>query len=208
MGDREVHRGDVVVGDEGGVDPLHVAVDEGDRQPALTQPGVALGRGAGVGVLAGDVDDPGDPAAEEHLDVVVLVDAALGLRAQHRGEAAVRERDLDGLGEGGEDRVGQLGDDETDERDRRRAQPGRAVVAQDVDRGEDGLTGALGDPRPLVEDPRDGRLAHAGVGREIGEPGAARGRAPGRGLRGMVHGRTITGAARSRQRPTLLATGR
>ena len=132
--ERELHRGDVVVGDERGVDALDVAVDQDDRQPALAQARVAVGVGRGVGVLAGDVDDPGDAAVEQHLHVVVLVHPARRLGAQHRRVAVPGQRGLDDLGERREDRVGQLGHDQPDQAGALAPQPARPVVAEHVQR--------------------------------------------------------------------------
>ena len=110
--DGELHGGDVVVADERGVHAFDVAVDQDDRQPAAAQRLVAGRVGGGVGVQPGDEDDPGHPAFEQHLRVLVLVDAAGRLRAQHRRVALPGQRRLDDLREGREDRVLQLRHDE------------------------------------------------------------------------------------------------
>ena len=70
----ELHGGDVVVGDERRVEVLRVAVDEHDRQVAVDQALVRGRASEGVGVHAGDEDDPADAVLEQHLDVVVLVE--------------------------------------------------------------------------------------------------------------------------------------
>jgi hypothetical protein len=172
VADREVHRGDVVVADEGRVDAVQIAVDQHDRQPALAQRDVAGRVGGAVGVQPGDEDDPGDAALQEHLGVVVLVDAAGGLGAQHRRVAVPRQRRLDDLRERREDRVVELRDDEPDEAGGPLLQPGRPLVAEDVEGGEHRLAGAVGDPGTAVEDPADRRLADAGLHRDVGQPSA------------------------------------
>ena len=169
VADGEVHRRDVVVGDERGIDPLEPPVDEHDRQPALAQRLVAGRVGGRVGVLAGQEDDPGDPAVDEHLHVVVLVHPARGLRAQHRGEALGGQGRLDDLRERREDRVDELGHHEADEQGRLGPQPGRPVVAEHVDGSEHGAARGGSDPRPVVQHAADGRLADVGLGGDVGQ---------------------------------------
>ena len=65
-----------------------VPVDQHERQRRGRQLVVALGSAGGVGVQPGDEDDAADLPVEQHLDVLVLGDAAGGLGAQHRGVAA------------------------------------------------------------------------------------------------------------------------
>ncbi|GFN07753.1 hypothetical protein Smic_63090 [Streptomyces microflavus] len=66
-------------------------------------------------VQAAREDHAGDLLLEEELDVVGLRDPALGLGAEHRGEPLLGEGAADHLGEGREDRVLQLGQDEPDQ---------------------------------------------------------------------------------------------
>ena len=65
--------------------------------------------------MPGHEDDARDAAVEEQLDVLVLGDAAGGLRAQHRRVPVLGQQGLHHLGERREDRVLQLGDDQADE---------------------------------------------------------------------------------------------
>src|SRR3954452_16364251 len=98
--DRQLHRGHVVVADERRVHALDVAVDEHDRQPPAAQCLVAGGIGGGVGVQPGDEGGPGRSPLQQHLGVLVLVDAPGRLRAQHRRVPLPGQRRLDDLGEG------------------------------------------------------------------------------------------------------------
>ena len=86
-----------------------------------------------------------------------------------RREALLRERAAHHLGEGREDRVLQLRQDEADEARPLAAELGRALVAQDVERGQDGLARGLGDAGLAVEHAADGRLAHADLLGHLGE---------------------------------------
>ena len=82
-------------------------------------------RRVGLGVQAAGEDDARDLLLEQQLDVVGLGDAARGLGAQHRREALLGERAADDLGEGREDRVLQLGQDQPDQPGALAAQLGR-----------------------------------------------------------------------------------
>ena len=50
------------------------------------------------------------------------------------------------------------------------AQPDRALVAQYVERGEDGLAGGRGDARLPVQDAADSRFADPRLGCDVGKP--------------------------------------
>ena len=75
----------------------------------------------------------------------------------------------DDLGEGREDRVLELGQDQADQAGAFAAELGRALVAEDVERGQDRLAGRLRDAGLLVEDAADGRLADPDLACDIGE---------------------------------------
>jgi hypothetical protein len=106
---------------------------------------------------------------EQHPHVVVLVHAAQRLAAQHRRVAVPRQLVLDLLGEHREERVLQLGHDQPDQAGDAFAQPGRPVVAQHVDRGEDQPSGVLVHPGLVVHDATHGADADAGPVRNLGE---------------------------------------
>ena len=69
----------------------------------------------------------------------------------------------------GEDRVLELGQHEADEARPLAAQLGRALVAQDVERGEDRLARGVRDAGLAVEHAAHRRLAHADLARHLGE---------------------------------------
>ena len=144
------------------------ALEEHDRQWALGQALVPLPGRRGVGVQTGDEDDPGDLPVEQHVDVLVLGHPARGLGAQHRGVAVVGQRGLDHLGEGREDRIVQLRHDQPDQPGRVLPQPHRPLVTEHVQRRHDRPPRLGGDAGPVVEDPRDRRLAHPGLHGDVG----------------------------------------
>ena len=92
-----------------------------------------------LGVEPAGEDDSRHLVLEQQLEVVGLGGAADGARAEHRREALLRERPGDHLGERGEDRVLQLRQDKPDEPCALSAQLRRALVAEDVQRGQHGL---------------------------------------------------------------------
>ena len=145
------------------------AVDEDDRHPALDQRAVTLVVGLGVGVPARHEDDPGDAVVEQGLDVLVLGDAAGRLGAEHGREPPAGQHVLDDLRERRKDRVLQLGHDQPDQAGTAATQLARALVAEDVERGEDRLPGPVADARLVVEDPADGRLADASLRGDLGQ---------------------------------------
>jgi hypothetical protein len=120
-------------------------------------------------VQAGDEDDAGDLAVEQHLDVLVLGHAAGGLRTQDRGVPLLSQGGLDDLSERREDRVVQLRHHQADQAGAAFAQLGRPLVTQHVQRGQHRLAGLGGHAWTVVEDPRDGRLAHFGLPRDVGQ---------------------------------------
>ena len=135
----------VVARDPREAEALDRRVDEDGRQLALGQPGVVVVRRVLLGVQAAGEDDARDLLLEQQVDVVRLGDAAGRLGAQDRREALLGEGAADDLGEGREDRVLELRQDEADEPGAFAAQLGRPFVAEDVERGEDRLAGRLGD---------------------------------------------------------------
>ena len=80
---------------------------------------------------------------------------------------ALRERSADHLGQSREDRVLQLGNDEPDHARAPDPQVGRPLVADHVERRQDGGAGGVGDPRLAVQDATDRRLADTGLFRNI-----------------------------------------
>src|SRR4029077_8717502 len=73
------------------------------------------------------------------------------------------------LGEGWEDRVLELRQDEADESRPLAAKLRRTLVAEDVQRGQDRLPRRLGDTGLLVEDAADRSLAHTDLAGNIGQ---------------------------------------
>ena len=138
-------------------------------QAALGEPAVVAVRRVGLGVEPAGEDHARDLLLEQEVDVVRLGHAADGLGAQDRREALLGEGARDDLGEGREDRVLELGQDEADEARALAAQLRRALVAQDVERGQDRLAGRLGDAGLLVEDAADRGLADADLAGDIRE---------------------------------------
>ena len=152
------------------VEPCGGRVDEHDGQVALGELGVVAVRGVLLGVQAAGEHDARHLLVEQQVDVRRLGEAADGARAQHRGEAVLGEGPADDVGDGREDRVLQLGQDETDEARPFAAQLRRSLVAEHVERREHRLAGRFGDTGTLVEDPADRRLADADVTSNLGKP--------------------------------------
>ena len=73
----------------------------------------------------------------------------------------------DDLGEGREDRVLELRQDEADEAGALAAELRRPLVAEDVERGQDRLARRLGDAGLPVQDAADRRLADADLAGDI-----------------------------------------
>ena len=105
----------VVAGDAREAEAVDGRVDQDDGDLAVREHLVVVVRGVLLVVEAAREDHAGDLLLEEELDVVGLRDAALGLRAEHRGEPLLGERAADHLGEGREDRVLQLRQDQSDQ---------------------------------------------------------------------------------------------
>lgn len=171
VGDRQVHRGAVVGGDEGRLDLVGEAVDEDERDALAAQLLIALHIGGGVRVQPGDEDDAGHPAVHQHLGQLVLRGAAGCLGREDGRIALAGQRLPDDLGEGREDRVLQLRGDQPDQPGAALPQPHRALVAQHIEGGEHGLAGGGGDTGLPVENPADGGLADTRLCCDIGEPG-------------------------------------
>jgi len=155
LGDQVPHgeagRGGLVDGDLGGVHLGGEAAHQEDRDALLTQPLVGAAVRGGVGVASGHEEDPGDPALGEHLDVLVLRGAAGDLGAQHRGVPGLGQQCFGLLRDGGEDRVGQLGNDEADEARGPAPDGAGAGKAEHVEGGQDGAAGLLSDDLLAVE---------------------------------------------------------
>ena len=151
VGVRLLHRDGVVGRHAREVEMVGRSVHEDDRQPQLEQARVVLVRRIGLGVLTSREDHPRDLPLEQHLDVLGLRHAPRP-RAQHRVEAALRQRPGHDLSECGEDRVLQLRDDQADHAGLPPAQVRRPLVADHVQRRQDGGSRCVGDRR-------DGRSA-------------------------------------------------
>ena len=67
------------------------------------------------------------------------------------------------LGEGRKDRVLELGNDQSDHAGAARAQLGRALIADDVERRQDSGACRLRDPRPVIENAADRGLTDPGL---------------------------------------------
>ena len=124
---------------------LDRGVDQDRREPALGEARVVVVGGVGLRVEAAGEHDARDLLLEQQVDVVRLGDAAGRLGAQDGREALLGECAADDLGEGREDRVLELRQDEPDEPGALAAQLGRPLVAEDVERGQDRLAGRFGD---------------------------------------------------------------
>ena len=157
----------------------------------------------------GEEDDPGDAPFHQLFDQFVLGGAARRLGAQHRRVAVPGQRLLDDLGERGEDGVGQLGDDQSDQTRRcggaaapdarSRAGPGRPAPC----------AGAGRHARLAVEHPADGRLADLRLRGDVRQPyGRGRGHpshhtavSAGSTLRGRRAGHWRAGPCRAGGKP-------
>ena len=94
----------------------------------------------GLRVEAAGEDHARHLLLEQQVDIVRLGHAPDRLRAQHRREPLLREGAADHLGEGREDRVLELWQDEPDKTGTFAAELGGPLVAQDIERGQDRLT--------------------------------------------------------------------
>ena len=90
-----------------------------------------------------------------------------GARAQHRVEAALRERAGDNLGERREDRVLELRHDEPDHARLPPPQMRRPLVADHVERGQHRRARRVRDAGLAVQHAADRRLADAGLLRDV-----------------------------------------
>ncbi len=160
MADRLLHRHRVVAADLREAELRNRRVHQHRRNTPLEQQLVVPVRRIGLRVQPAEEDHTGDLLLEQQLDVVRLGHAARGLRAEHRGEAPLRQGAADHLGEGGEDRVLQLRQDQADQSRALAAQLGRTLVAEHVQGGQHSAAGLVGDAGFAVEHPADRRLAH------------------------------------------------
>lgn len=113
---------------------------------------------------------PADPAVDQHLGQLVLGGSARGLGREHGGVALARQGLPDHLRESREYRVLQLGGYEAHQALAALPQTHRALVAQYVERGQDGLPRGRGDARLPVQDATDGRLTDPRLGCDVGKP--------------------------------------
>ena len=102
--------------------------------------------GIGLGVEAAGEDDPRHLVLEQELDVLALGDPAGRERAEHRGIATLGERAADDVGEGGEDRVLELRQHQTNEPAALAPELRRPFIAEHVEGDEHRLPRRLGDP--------------------------------------------------------------
>jgi len=115
MAVRLAHRDPVVGRDGREADVVDGRVDEHGGQSALGHPVVVLVLSVALRVVAAGEDDPGDVLLQQHVHVVALGHPFGGTGAEHGREAALGQRPGDHLGEGREDWVGQLGQDQADQ---------------------------------------------------------------------------------------------
>ncbi len=168
VGDGELHRGPVVGGDEGGLHLLGEPVDQDVRDALPAELVVAAHVGRGVGVQAGDEDDAGDPAVDQHLGQLVLGGPAGRLRGQHRRVPLPGQGLADDLGERREDRVVQFRSYQTDEPRTALAQLHGPLVAEYVEGGQHGFAGACGHTGLAVEHAADCGFADPRLGCDVG----------------------------------------
>lgn len=88
-----------VAGHAGEVEPFDGSVAEGDRNAALSRPVVVVMWGVGLREESAGEDDPGGLLPKRQLHVIVLGNAASGLRAEGRSESLGDEWAADDLGE-------------------------------------------------------------------------------------------------------------
>ena len=166
--ERLARRREVVGGDAGELEAVDRGVDQHDRHaPAAQQPVVIVRRGHLGEVTAGE-HHARRVLVQQHVDVVGLGQPARSARAEHRGEAALRQRAADHLGQRGENGVLQFGQHEADEPGALAPQLARALVPEHVKRGEHRVPGAVGDARLAVEHPAHGGLAGPDLLRHVG----------------------------------------
>ena len=108
-------------------EPVDGGVDQDRGQAAFGEPGVVRVRRIGLRVQAAGEDDTRHLLLEQQIDIVRLGHAPDRLGAQHRREPLLREGAADDLGEGREDRVLELWQDEPDKAGAFAAKLGRAV---------------------------------------------------------------------------------
>ena len=161
--------GALVHADRGHVELLGSPVHEHEPRAALEQLRVVRVLAAHVGDLGRDEDHPLDAALEEHPHVVALALGRAVRVAEDRREPAPRRVHLHRLGESGEDRIRELGDEEPD-RVRRLDAP-RRDVEEVAHRALDALL-RLGSHRGrAARDPRGGRQANSGAVGDVSKTG-------------------------------------
>jgi len=166
---RLLHRDRVVGRDAREVEVVCRRVDENDGQAQLQEPHVVLVGCVRLCVLTAGEDHARDLSVKEHLDVLGLRHAARP-RTQHRVEASLGERSGDDFGDGWEDGVLELRNDETDHPRAPRAQVRGPVVADHIQRRENSRTRRFRHARLPIEDTTDGRLAHSRLPSDVHEP--------------------------------------
>ena len=153
----------VIGGEIGRVNPVARAVDRHVGDGQLDEAMIALDVAVQVGVAAGDEDDAGNLVIDEGAHVVGLGRGAGGLRADDRNPVRPRDLGLEEVGVGREDRVGQFGNDDSDDGVLRGAHGRGALVAEGVDGDEDTMARLVRDLAGAVDDAGHGRNGHLRV---------------------------------------------
>ena len=168
----EVRDGDAgaagVVGEHDvGVDEARRAVDEDEGDPGrpVALQVAVVGRG-------GRDDEPVDAPRAERLGQLALALGPLVGAAGEGQHAALAGHVLDAAVHGGEERVGDVLEDQADARRQpigpaQRAGGQVVAVAEQLDRLVDARRQVGADARPAVDDARDGGEAHAGQRRDL-----------------------------------------
>ena len=139
-------------------------------EATLAKPQIVRVVGGRLRIQTAREDHPGNLVLEQHLDVVRFRDPGRRASAEDRRETALGERVGHDLGECRKDRVLQLREHEPDESRTCPAQPGRTLVAEDVERRQHELLRRLRHSGPLIEHATHRRLAHARVLSHLGKP--------------------------------------
>jgi len=168
--ERLARRGDVIGGHAGELEAVDRGVDEHDRHPPGAQQPVVVVRRGDLGEVAAGEHHPRRVLVEQHVHVVGLGEPARGARAEHRGEAALRQRPADDLGQRGKDGVLQFGQHEADEPGTLPAELARAFVSEHIERGQHRVPGAIGHACLTVEHPAHGGLTDPDLLGHVGEP--------------------------------------
>ena len=166
---RDTGRPAVIGGKTRRPDGRSVAVDRHQWHAALTQALVAGDVAGGVGMTSGDEDDSGDTAVHQHLDVLVLADAAGCLGAQQRSVSGGGQELLDLLGEERKNRIAQFRHDQPHEALGGLVHGLGSLVSQDVERCEHLPPSRVGHIGLSIEYTRDGGGGDARLVSDVGE---------------------------------------